>query len=134
MENVANPTNANPTPFSIVLPADSALIVRYVVLVRLPDEFYQRYYVRLIIPFIIVLFGAGIGLLVNSILNGREDISDVPPYLSMIAGGLGAFVGMFLRDIFGLTMFDSLLDTGIASLVGAAVFAASAHLVLRARR
>ena len=89
---------------------------------------------RLIIPFIIVLFGAGIGLLVNSILNGREDISDVPPYLSMIAGGLGASVGMFLRDIFGLTMFDSLLDTGIASLVGAAVFAASAHLVLRARR
>ena len=89
---------------------------------------------RLIIPFIIVLLGASIGLLVNSILNGREDVSDVPPYPSMIAGGLGAFVGMFLRDIFGITLFDSLVDTGIASLVGAAVFAAFAHLVLRARR
>jgi len=90
--------------------------------------------VRLIIPFIIVVFGAGIGLLVNSILNGREDVTDLPPYLSMIAGGLGAFVGMFLRDILGITLFDSLVDTGIASLVGAAVFAALTHLVLRARR
>ncbi len=89
---------------------------------------------RLIIPFIIVLLGAGIGLLVNTILNGREDATDVPPYLSMIVGGIGAFAGMFLRDIFGFTLFDSLIDTGIASIAGAAVFAAGAHLAIRVRR
>ena len=89
---------------------------------------------RLIIPFIIVLLGAIIGLIVNTILNGREDVTDVPPYLSMIAGVVGAFIGMFVRDAFGITMIGNLADTGMASVVGAAVFAAIAHLILRTRR
>lgn len=89
---------------------------------------------RLIIPFIIVLLGAIIGLIVNTILNGREDVTDVPPYLSMIAGVVGAFIGMFVRDAFGITMIGNLSDTGMASVAGAAVFAAIAHLILRTRR
>ena len=88
---------------------------------------------RLIIPFIIVLLGVCIGIVVNSILNGKEDASDVPPYLSMLAGCIGAFSGMFLRDAFGIRMIGNLTDTWISSIVGAAILAAIAHLVLRTR-
>jgi len=89
---------------------------------------------RLLIPFIIIVLGATIGLIVNTVLNGREDVTDVRPYLSMFAGGIGAFVGMFLRDTLGIQMVGNLTDTVIASALGAAAFAAIAHVILRSRR
>jgi len=89
---------------------------------------------KLIIPLIILVIGAVVGLVVNTLLNGREDATDVAPYSSMIAGGVGAFAGMFTRDAMNFNMLGNLADTGIASVVGAAVFATVAHIILRTRR
>jgi len=82
---------------------------------------------RLIIPLIIILLGVGCGILVCHLFKQTA----IHLKLSALSGGLGAFVGLMLRDILDDTSGGLLGGAFLYAIIGAFVFAAIANTYAR---
>lgn len=80
---------------------------------------------RLIIPIVIILLGMGTGVLVCQFFKETA----IGFKLSVLAGGLGAFVGLLVRDALDITAGGELLGATLAAILGAAVLAAITNVV-----
>ena len=82
---------------------------------------------KIIAPLIIALFGAGIGLLVNKLFTR----SWLTYPVAALIGGVSAFLGLVVRDIFDLTILstDQLLDSLVAALLMSLIISLVAHII-----
>jgi len=80
---------------------------------------------KLIIPAFIILLGMLAGAAVCSVFKetatGRK--------LSVLAGGLGAFIGLFVRDAMDITFGGPLFGALLAAIIGALILATITNLI-----
>ncbi|MFK7992554.1 MAG: hypothetical protein AB8B87_00350 [Granulosicoccus sp.] len=81
---------------------------------------------KLIIPVFIILLGMLAGAVVYKLF--KETAKGFR--LSVLAGGLGAFVGLLARDFLDITFGDVFFGALLAAIIGAVVFAALTNIVL----
>ena len=81
---------------------------------------------KLLIPVFIIALGMLAGAAVCSVFKETP----VGFGLSVLAGGLGAFVGLVTRDFMDITFGGPLFGALLAAIVGAVVLAATANLLL----
>lgn len=75
---------------------------------------------KLIIPAFIILLGMLTGMAVCAFFKETA----IGFKLSVIAGGLGAFAGLILRDVMDFTYGGDIVSSLLAAILGAAIFAA----------
>lgn len=80
---------------------------------------------RLIIPLFIILLGMLTGAVVC--LFFKETATGFK--LSVLAGGLGAFAGLLIRDVLDITAGGPLGGALLAAIIGATLFAAVVNAV-----
>ncbi|MFK7860394.1 MAG: hypothetical protein AB8B64_16365 [Granulosicoccus sp.] len=80
---------------------------------------------KLIIPVFIILLGMLTGAAVCSLFKKTS----LSWRLSALAGGLGAFAGLLIRDFMDITYGGVLLGALLAAIGGAVVFAAMTNLL-----
>lgn len=81
---------------------------------------------RLIFPLIIILFGAGIGILINQLFTK----SWINISLSALIGGAAAMVGLIIESIFDFNLTqDPLMNSLLMSVGCAAIVSIVTHLV-----
>lgn len=79
---------------------------------------------KLIIPALIIVLGMLAGAFVCSFF--KESATGFK--LSVLAGGLGAFVGLLTRDFMDVSMGGNFIGAVLAALLGALLFAALTNL------
>lgn len=81
---------------------------------------------KLIIPAFIIflgmLTGAGVCAFFKETATGFK--------ISVLAGGIGAFVGLFIRDSMDISFGGNFFGALLAAIVGASILAALANLLL----
>lgn len=82
---------------------------------------------RLLIPIFIVLLGMGSGALICLLFKNTADGLKI----SAIAGGLGAFVGLMLRDVLDDVSGGLIGGALLAAIVGAVAVSAVANIAMR---
>ena len=80
---------------------------------------------KLLIPVFIIALGMLTGAAVCSVFKETP----VGFGLSVLAGGLGAFVGLVARDFMDITFGGPLFGALLAAVVGAVILAAAANLL-----
>lgn len=80
---------------------------------------------KLIIPAFIILLGMLTGAAVCTLF--KETATGFK--LSVLTGGLGAFVGLFVRDWMDITAGGPLLGAIVAAVIGAVLFAAITNVM-----
>lgn len=80
---------------------------------------------KLMFPVIIILLGLLAGAVVCTLFKETA----TGRMLSVLAGGLGAFAGLIVRDVLDFAYINPLLDTFLAAIVGAVIFATITNLV-----
>ena len=80
---------------------------------------------KLIIPAFIILLGMIAGAAVCTLF--KETATGFK--LSVLAGGFGAFVGLFARDSLDITYGGPLFGALLAAIIGAVLFAAVTNLL-----
>lgn len=80
---------------------------------------------KLIIPLFIILLGMLAGAAVCAVF--KENPTDYK--LSVLAGGLGAFAGLMVRDVMDIAFGGPLLGALLTAIAGAVVFAAATNLL-----
>ena len=80
---------------------------------------------KLLIPVFIIALGMLTGAAVCSVFKETP----VGFGLSVLAGGLGAFVGLVTRDFMDITFGGPLFGALLAAIVGAIILAAAANLL-----
>ena len=84
---------------------------------------------RMIIPAMLVILGGLCGLLMNKLVSS----SALPRQASAIAGVVGAFAGLLIRDVGDINVGNDLIATVVAALLGAALLSLIANLVMSKR-
>lgn len=87
---------------------------------------------RLIAPLLFCMIGAGVGAMVSLLFGGRGTGARV----GALAGLLGGFAGLLLRDMLDLDRFEVFTGALTATLIGGAVASLAINLIfsVRARR
>ena len=85
---------------------------------------------RLLIPLLIILMGVLSGYLVSKLFN-QSDRTLKP---SLIAGGIGAFAGLLVRDALDITGDGLLRGAVMSAILGAVAFAIAVNLFDRFNR
>ena len=79
---------------------------------------------RMIFPAMLVILGGLCGLVINKLISG----SALPPLASALAGVVGAFVGLLIRDFADINLGNDLTATIVAALLGATMLSLIANL------
>ena len=82
---------------------------------------------KLIIPVFIVAMGMLVGAAIFSLFKK----SIIGFKLSVLAGGLGAFVGLLVRDFMDITYGGTFWGALLAAIIGAVVLSAIANVMVR---
>ncbi len=84
---------------------------------------------RMIFPAVLAILGGLCGLLINKLISS----STLAPQASAIAGVIGAFAGLLIRDYADIHLGNDLIATLIAALLGASLLSLIANLALGKR-
>lgn len=84
---------------------------------------------KLIIPAFIILLGMATGVIVCSFF--KETVIGFK--LSVLAGGLGAFAGLLIRDAMDVAFGGPLFGALLAAIIGAVIFSAATNLIFGRR-
>lgn len=82
---------------------------------------------RLLIPLFFILVGTIVGALVGKVLSS----SSTDYKVSVLAGGVGAFVGLLAKDFLDIAPGSGLGGTLLAAMAGAALCAAITSLFVK---
>ena len=80
---------------------------------------------RLIGPYLFILIGVVIGILTTRLFS-KNPLRYLP---NVVMGVMGSFFGLFLRDIFDVTMGGKLLGALLAAALGAALLTIIGNLL-----
>lgn len=84
---------------------------------------------RMIFPAMLVILGGLCGLVISKLVSS----STLPSPVSALAGVIGAFAGLLIRDIGDINLGNDLFATVVSALFGATVLSLIANLANRQR-